>query len=153
MPTRCASLVAERVQQADGVTRHVTEVVLARVVAAAQNRHRIRRRIVHVGRPADVAVVESGDSIAAPGQRGDEIQWPRVQLLSQTGDEHDRRIVRVADLVVAQFDTAADVDDHLLGVMPTPAAAPLRVSISNPAFRRYTTARPPRPGAVATPRE
>ena len=90
--------VAEHVEQADGVTRHVTEVVLARMVAAAQNCERLGRRKVHVGGPADVAVVEAGDAIAASGQRGGEVRRPRaVQLLSQAGDEHDRRIVGIAD--------------------------------------------------------
>ena len=34
---------------------------------------------------------------------------------SKPGDEDDRRIAGVTDLFVAQFDTAADVDDRLLG--------------------------------------
>ena len=84
----------------------------------------------------DVAVVESDDSIAASGQRGGEVQRPRVQLLSQARDEHDGRIVRVADLVVAQFDTAADVDDHLLGGHADTRSEPLRVFNFEPAFRR-----------------
>ena len=109
-------LVAEHVEQADGVARHVAEVVLPRMVASAQDGERLRRRKVHVRGPADVAIVEPGDAVAAAGQRGGEVGRPRaVQLLPQAADEHDRRIVRVTDLLVAQLDAAADVDDVLLG--------------------------------------
>ena len=145
--------IAERIHQADGVTRHVTEVVLVPGVAATEHRHRIRRPIRHVGRPADVAIVESRHAIAAPGECADEIFRPRMQLLPQTGDEHDRRIVRVAGLVVAQFDTATHVDDRLARGHAETRAASLGADCAAPARRRYTTALPPRRGAVATPRE
>ena len=68
--------VAERVEQPDGVTRHVAEVVLPRMVASAKKRKRLRRRKVHMRRPPDVAIVESGDAVAAAGQRGDEVGRP-----------------------------------------------------------------------------
>ena len=145
--------IAERIHQPDGVARHVTEVVLVAGVAAAEHRHRIRRPIVHVGRAAGVAVVEPRHAIAAPGECADEIVWPRMQLLAQTGDQHDRRVGRVAGLVVAQFDTAADVDDRLARRHADTRAASLDADCAAPARRRYTTARPPRRGAVATPRE
>ncbi len=68
--------VAERVQQPDGVARHVAEVVLPAAVATLEQRHGVRRRIAHVGRPASVPVVEPRHSKATSGQRGDEIIWP-----------------------------------------------------------------------------
>ncbi len=59
-----------------------------------------------------------------------------MQLLSQARDEHDGRIVRVADLVVTQFDTAADVDNHLLWGYVDTRSESLREFNFEPAFRR-----------------
>ena len=69
-------LVAEHVEQTDGVAGHVAEVVLPRMVAAAQNGERRRRRKGHMRGPADVAVVESDDAIAASCKRSGEVRWP-----------------------------------------------------------------------------
>ena len=69
-------LVAEHVEQADGVPRHVTEVVLPWMATPAQDGERLRRRIVHMRRPTDVAVVEADDTITASGQGGGEIGRP-----------------------------------------------------------------------------
>ena len=69
-------LVAEHVEKADGVARHVTEVVLPRMAASAQDRERLRRRKVHVRGPADIAVVEPGDAVTACGKRRREVGRP-----------------------------------------------------------------------------
>ena len=42
-PTRCASAYAERIEQANGVPRHIAEVVLVAGISAAEHRHRVRR--------------------------------------------------------------------------------------------------------------
>ncbi len=76
-----------------------------------------------------------------------------MQLLAESGDEQQRRVGRVTGLVVAQFDPAADVDDGLVRRHADARAASAEAGRSAPALRRYTIARPPRPGAVATPRE
>ena len=114
--------VAEGVEQSDGVARHVAEVVLPRVTAAAQDRHRVRRGEVGVRRAAHVAVVEADHPVSALGERCGEFRRPGVLLLTQAGDQHDRRIRGVAESVVAQLDAATDVDDGLRSaVTPTPA--------------------------------
>ena len=60
-----------------------------------------------------------------------------MQLLPQPGDEHDRRIVRIAELFVAQFDAAADVDDRLLGLVHADTrSVSLRVVDVDPTFLR-----------------
>ena len=68
--------IAERVQQSDGVARHVAEVVLPAAVAAPEHRQRVRRRKAHMGRPAGVPVIEPCHSKATSRQGGDEIIWP-----------------------------------------------------------------------------
>src|ERR1700682_3107132 len=76
-----------------------------------------------------------------------------MQLLSEAGDQQDRWVGGVAGLVVAQFDAAADVDEHFLARGHAEARCVWPAFDSRLAVRRYTTARPPCAGAVATPRE
>src|SRR5258705_11066046 len=76
-----------------------------------------------------------------------------MQLLSQAGDQQDWWVGGVAGLVIAQFDAATDVDEHLLARGHAEARCVWPAFDARLAVRRYTTARPPCAGAVATPRE
>ncbi len=143
--------VAERVEDAHGVPRHVAKVVLAGIIASPHDRPRLRRRKAHVGGPAHVAVVDARHEKAAARQRLRELLWPRVKLLTQPGDQHHGWIARVADRVTAQPNSATDVDNALCHADNISVSC--TVGIGQPGARRYTTARPPLPGAVATPRE
>jgi hypothetical protein len=105
--------IAERVQQAGRVAGHVAEVVLA-PAAPAQDRQRVGRRITHVSGATGIPVVKPRDPKPPADECADELRWPGVQLLSQPGDEHDRRIGGVTELLVAQLDTATDIDDFVV---------------------------------------
>jgi hypothetical protein len=107
-PDEVGVAVSERVQQTDGVARHVAEVVLPVVAAAPQDRQRVRLGKVRVGRTADVAIVEPDHPVSPLGDRGGEFLWPRVLLLSEAGDQQDRGRCGVTERVVTQLDAATD---------------------------------------------
>ena len=87
----------EPAQQARGVVGHVGEGVAGHAPGAQQKLEDGGCRTVHVGRVADVAVVEANDMEPAAGQLQAEILLPGDHLHAQPHDQKCRRIGRIAE--------------------------------------------------------
>ena len=107
----------ELTQQARGVARHVGERVRRALLAPARDLPDGGGRRRDVGRAAAVAVVEPHDVEPAAGELRAELVRPADHLGRETHDEEHRRIVRVAELLVAELDLRADATE-LLGHEP-----------------------------------
>ena len=60
--------------------------------------------IVQMGRLASIAAVEPDDEMTAPGESVAELVWPGDHLHGEPHDQHNRRLTRVTERLVGEFD-------------------------------------------------
>ena len=104
----------ERVEQARGVGGHVAEGVLAGTEAAGHELPDLRGAAGEVGRVPGIAVVEAHHVEAPLHELGAEVRVPSHHLHAQPHDQEERRVGRVAEGLVAERDSAADVAEALI---------------------------------------
>src|SRR5829696_6119334 len=112
-PTTCAGATS-RFRNRTAVSSAISESVYC----SGERRRRTIWLIVggteiEVGRAADVAVVEADDIEAALGELVAEVLVPGDHLRRQSHDQHDRRVVGIAQGLVAEGHAPAHVAELL----------------------------------------